>query len=107
MAPASLRLRSTETAYGPVCPRCAGPKGVQASECIACFHERLRGANYWRRRACPDCGAPKSVRAARCKPCADKRLIGNTHAAGRAQPAEHPWRHDLIGRFETRRPTER
>jgi hypothetical protein len=56
MAEAIYRLRHEDERYGSLCPRCAGPKTVQASECRRCYRERCRGEAYWSKRTCSGCG---------------------------------------------------
>jgi hypothetical protein len=93
VAEAVYRLPRTDERYGLLCPRCAGPKSVQASECRSCWFERRRGANYWSARSCPDCGGPKYPdRSVRCRRCADACRV--PVRAGRPQPQDHPWRKD-------------
>ena len=43
MAKAIYRLPRTDERYGCLCPRCAGRKTIQASQCRRCWFERLRG----------------------------------------------------------------
>jgi hypothetical protein len=90
VAEATYRLRCTDQRYGLICPRCAGPKTVQASECWSCFVARLRDEDYWAARTCPDCGGPKTPDRQRCRPCTNVRRV--PVRVGRPQPQDHPCR---------------
>jgi hypothetical protein len=92
VAEAAYRLRCDDERYGRLCPRCAGPKTVQASECWSCYLERCRDEAYWTARTCLECGGPKSgdSRKPRCFPCAMKTR--RPVRVGRPQPQDHPWR---------------
>jgi hypothetical protein len=90
MAEAIYRLPRSDERYGLLCPHCAGPKTVQASECRTCWSERRRDERYWQARTCPDCCGPRTPGFTRCRRCADAR---RTFAhVGRPQPPDHPWR---------------
>jgi hypothetical protein len=90
MAEAVYRLPRTDERYGQLCPRCAGPKTVQASECRSCYLERCHGEAYWSKRTCSGCGGSKTPGKARCRRCslALRRIV----RTARPQPADHPWR---------------
>lgn len=42
MADPRWRLDKTDERWGHVCPRCAGPKAIQAAKCWACHVEDVR-----------------------------------------------------------------
>ena len=83
MAEAIYRLPRTDERYGHLCPRCAGPKAVQAGECWSCWQERRRGESDWTRRTCPDCGGPKVRKAKRCRRCRNRHDYGTIYLNGR------------------------
>jgi hypothetical protein len=90
MAEAIYRLPRTDERYGRMCPRCAGPKTVQASECWSCFVVRLQGEGYWAARTCPDCVGPKTPGRQRCRRCCNARRV--QVRTSRRRPQDHPWR---------------
>lgn len=81
------RARAGHPDYGRVCG-CGNLKDEQALRCRACYADERRDEDA---RTC-ECGGPKSRQSLRCRRCADKLLLGNQHAAGHAQPSDHPWR---------------
>jgi hypothetical protein len=89
MAERRYRRRTGEFEFGPSCPKCGGPKAVQASECYPCFRERRRDAAYWSRRTCV-CGGTKDPKSAKCHACGSERKRG-VPVRGRVQSKSHPW----------------
>jgi len=70
------RYRKADPEYGPICPRCAGPKNRETGQCWDCYTDRRRQLEY------PLPPVPER------KPKAAPTGAGR----GRPQPQDHPWR---------------